>query len=1362
MPALPIALPIGNLVFTGWSHLVWLSKGFRFVAGTELEPESFRFEACMDMDMNRHRVLVFATVALTATLWAYACGDGATEPPAPPPDPPRPTTVSVSPATAELAALGEIVQLTAEVRDQNGRAMGGAPVSWSSADTTVATVNSAGLATAAANGTTTITAMAGEASGESVVKVMQSASSVAVSPAAETVATGDTLRLVAEAFDENGHVVEDAEFAWSSGDVSIATVDDSGLLRGVAGGTATIAAMAGSARGTARITVANPDRATLEALYNATDGPNWVNNENWLTDAPLGEWYGVDTDTFGRVVRLDLSGSYDYDAQRSVTHGLTGPMPAELGNLGGLTFLSLRYNNLSGPIPPELGRLTELRSLDLSLNSHSGPIPAELGNLANLTDLYLYENALSGPIPPELGGLTELLYLNLSVNSLSGLIPQSFLQMDKLILFYIFDNENLCVPGTSPFVSWLREIEGRDEPENLCNAADAAALTSLYETTGGTAWTESAGWLGDGAVEEWYGVTTDSLGRVKELDLARNGLAGRLPGDLGDLAKMTVLRIGDNALSGRLPESLTKLSLSEFHYTDTALCVPTEMAFREWLGAIASHDGTGVDCVSLLEILEIFYEATDGPNWTNNDNWLTDAPLRDWNGVGADAEGRVVSLRLSENNLTGPIPPELSSLANLKKLNLDSNNLTGSIPPELGNLASLELLSFGSNHLTGSIPPELGNLANLGILSLPSNALKGSIPPELGNLVTLDYLSLRSNALKGSIPPELGNLFDLNVLSLRDNALTGPIPPELGNLSSLEIVFLNHNELEGQVPPELGGMSSLRELSLSHNEDLRGSLPTGLTSLRRLEALVAAGTGLCAPSDPVFQAWLEGVRTRRIASCIEGDPAAAHLTQAVQSREFPVPLVAGKKALLRVFPRANQATAAGIPAARARFFVDGRETHVVDIPGKSDPIRTEVDESSLSNSANAEIPAEVIQPGLEMVIEVDPNGKLDPALGVARRIPAMGRLAVDVHAMPRLDLTLIPFIWSETRDSSVVDLIRAMAADPENHELLWDTRSLLPVGEFGVTAHEPVLTSSNSAFTLLDETEAIRILEGRTGYYMGMMPSPVTGAAGVAKIAGRASFSRPLASTMAHELGHNLNLLHAPCGTNGYAAFPYSDGSIGAWGYDFRDGGRLVPPSTPDLMSYCRPRWISDFYFTNMLRFRLHDADSAGLPRAPVALASAKKSLLLWGGVRADSVPYLEPAFVVDAPAALPDSAGQYRLIGSTGAGAELFSFGFTMPETADGDGRSSFAFVLPVRAGWEGDLASITLDGPGGSATLDGESDIPMAILRNPRTGQIRGILRNLPPATRVAADAPGQAAGPGLEVLFSRGIPGFEAWRR
>ena len=1384
-------------------------------------------------------------------LLVLSCGDGAVEPPPPPPAPVA-TTVTVNPGSAALGALGETARFTAEVRDQNGQVMAGAAVAWASSDAAVATVDASGVVTAAANGSATITATSGSVSGTAAVTV--------------------------------------------------------------------------------EIIVENPDRAALVALYNATDGPNWVDNTNWLTDAPLGEWYGVETDTVGRVTGLDLPGEWDSEADQPIRHGLTGPIPPELGDLSALERLHLYQNALSGPIPPELGNLANLERLTLFDNRLSGPIPPELGNLTaleqlhlggnelsgsippelgNLTrldqldlgynrltdtipsalgslvrlrDLKLQANQLTGPIPPQLASLTRLYWLYLRWNQLAGPVPPGFVRMERLGQFYLGGNASLCRPGTSVFTTWLQGIERQDAGAlSACNEIDNTTLESLYPSTGGAGWTRSDGWLPGGTLDQRYGVVTDSLGRVTTLDLARNGLSGRLPPTLGLLDQLTELRIGGNDLSGRLPASLAGLPMRELHYADTGLCAPTGDRFQEWLKSIPSHEGTGRACPPLSdrEILVALYDATGGPDWRLPLNWLTETPLEEWVGVRVDHLGRVVELDLGFQSMAGTIPAELGSLANLTKLDLCCNDLSGPIPPELGNLANLaqmylyqndlngpippelgrltslnelrlnrngltgpipselsglanlaELVLWG-NQLTGPIPPELGGLSNLEVLSLPANSLTGSIPSELGGLAKLEELGLNENSLTGPIPPDLGNLraleglflggnelsgpipstlgglANLTTLDLWGNQFTGPIPPDLGGLAALEQLFLEDNDLEGAIPPELGnlsaleflflqnnalegripsefgnlatleflslegndlsgpvpagigGMASLREMGLTGNSGLAGSLPAGMTALSRLDALLAGGTGLCAPTDPGFQAWLDGVYKRRIAPCA-GDPPMAYLTQAVQSREFPVPLVAGEKALLRVFPTASRSGGVGLPDVRARFYQNGRETHVADIRGASVPIPTEVDEGSLDKSVNAEIPGHVIQPGLEMVIEVDPEGTLDPSLGVAKRIPDTGRLAADVGAMPVFDLTLVPFIWTGTGDESIVSLVREIAADPETHELLADTRTLLPIHDIEVTAHEPVLSSSNDTWDLLRKTTAIRAMEGGTGHYMGMMAWPRTGPSGIARLPGRSSFAGAGSFVIAHELGHNLNLYHAPCGAGGPdPSFPYSDGSIGAWGYDFRDGGKLVPPSAADLMSYCGDIWISDYSFTNALRFRLSDADSVGLPSPPMA-APPTKALLLWGGVDADTVPFLEPAFVVEASPSLPSARGDYRLSGRSADGRELFAASFEMPTVADAEGEeSSFVFALPVQAGWA-DLVSITLSGPGGSVTMDQSTDRPMAILRDPRTGKVRGFLSDPPVATQVASDAAGEVAAQGLDVLFSRGIPGAEALRR
>ncbi len=1023
--------------------------------------------------------------------------------------------------------------------------------------------------------------------------------SVNVSPrTARLILVGDTVQLSAEVRDRSGSAVPDVVVNWSSGDTRVATVTATGLVTAVSDGTATVAAEAGDARGTAEITVeVDVDRTALIALYQATDGLNWTNNEGWLSDLPLAEWHGVYTDASGRVSHLVLGLEWDADRNEHVPLGLKGRIPPEIGNLDRMRVLSLTHNRLTGPIPPEIGKLGNLEALHLTSNRLTGPIPPEIGDLAKLTSLTLERNQVSGPIPPEIGKLANLEELYFRHNNLSGPIP----------------------------------------PE-----------------------------IGD-------------LGDVTVLDIKDNNLSGPIPPEIGELANLTRLELNNNALSGSIPSELADV---------------------------------------------------DGLTW----------------------------LDLSANDLSGEIPSELADLERLRFLRLSDNGLTGPIPPAVADLDRVTYLNLSENDLSGAIPSEIGGLDSLGVLDLSGNGFSDSIPPEIGDLAELYDLDLSGSGLSGSIPPEIASLTGLRWLDLSDNALDGPVPAEIGDLSALRGLHLGGNDLEGPVPPGLGGLAGPWALVFEDNPGMAGTLPGELTALEGLDVFLAGDTDLCAPPDSVFQTWLGGIPRRRVKPC--ADPPATYLVQAVQSREYAVPLVAGDSALLRVFVTAQKATTEGIPDVRARFYLDDEEDRVVLIPGKSTPIPTAIDESSLDKSANAVIPGGTVQPGLEVVIEIDPDGTLDPDLGVPKRIPETGRLAVEVRELPTLDLTLIPFIWTDTHDSSIVDLTEAMAADPDTHELLEEVRTLLPVGGLEVTDHDFVFSTSNDAFTLLRQTRAIRVLEGDTGHYKGMMVQPVTGARGVAYRPGRSSFSVPAAFVLAHELGHNMNLRHAPCGDPPLVDiyYPHPEGSIGVWGYDFRDDGGLVAPSTKDVMSYCvPPDWISDYHFTNALRFRLSPADSSGLPdRGPRAT-----SLLLWGGLDTRGKPFLEPAFVVDAPRALPGSGGEYRLAGHSSAGTELFTLSFDMPEVADGGGATGFAFVLPVQSGWAGNLARITLSGPGGSVRLDGDGDLGLAIVRDPRSGQVRAILRDgVESAEAQAEEVVGRAADGDLEVLLSRGIPG--AWRR
>ncbi|MCF8359350.1 MAG: gliding motility-associated C-terminal domain-containing protein [Prolixibacteraceae bacterium] len=169
------------------------------------------------------------------------------------------------------------------------------------------------------------------------------------------------------------------------------------------------------------------DSLALVALYDATDGDNWNNNNGWLT-GPVSTWYGIEglTPDGCNVTRIEL-----------LFNNLTGTIPPEIGNLNSLSHLIIDNNNLSGEIPPEIGSLQALEILKLNDNRLTGPLPNSLYDLHNLKELNLTNNLLNGTISTRLGELTNLRFLSFEANLFGGEIPHEIGNLKELRFFSI-------------------------------------------------------------------------------------------------------------------------------------------------------------------------------------------------------------------------------------------------------------------------------------------------------------------------------------------------------------------------------------------------------------------------------------------------------------------------------------------------------------------------------------------------------------------------------------------------------------------------------------------------------------------------------------------------------------------------------------------------------------------------------------------------------------------------------------------------------------------------------------------------------------------------------------------------------------
>lgn len=428
-----------------------------------------------------------------------------------------------------------------------------------------------------------------------------------------------------------------------------------------------------------------------------------------------------------------------------------------------------------------------------------------------------------------------------------------------------------------------------------------------------------------------------------------------------------------------------------------------------------------------------------------------------------------------------------------------------------------------------------------------------------------------------------------------------------------------------------------------------------------------------------------------------------HLTQGTQTYTNTVPLVTGRDGYLRVFVLANEANTA-MPAVRVRFFRGGTVTRTFNVPAPSASTPTSTQEGELALSWNVPVPGSLIQSGLSILAEVDPDNAIPESDDADNSFPRSGAPRTqDVRASPTFAIRFVP----------VRQRVNGLQGDvsPSNQGTFLDlTQRIYPLRAISADVHAVYTTTTNAALssdlatwsTVLNEVYTLRIVEGASAHYYGVVnPGPNPTWAGVGYLGAPAALGYDRASdrsrVAAHELGHTWNRHHAPCGNPGGPDpnYPYSGGLIGVFGFDVPRQA-LRPTYFSDIMGYCVDPWVSDYTYEAVLAYRA--VGTAMQARAP---QEEQPCLLVWGRI-VNGQAVLEPAFQVVTRPVLPSRPGAYRIEGRTLAGATVFSLSFDALEVADDpSGSRHFAFAVPLDRMRAAQLESLRFMAPGTPAAI-------------------------------------------------------------
>ena len=393
------------------------------------------------------------------------------------------------------------------------------------------------------------------------------------------------------------------------------------------------------------------ERETLISLFNATEGNNWINNANWCTETPVGEWYGIGTDSDGHVVSISFG-----------NNNLCGTLPPEIWSLPYLRRLKINNNRLSIQIPEvEDGLSNSIEFLDLSNYDVSGMVGDDS------LDMPEKGNTLMGGIPSSVSKLTHLTELYAAKVGITGIIPDELWQPS---LKAVFLPENHLEGGITHAINNAKSLEQLILSNNLLSGSIPDELCELENL-------------------RILDISNASENLITGIITTCNHFTS-LPTNIGDLSCLSQLIACGNAFRGPIPSSLfkcTNLSRLELgstwnyagYYNDFNSIIPEEIG----------------DLVN-LEYLGLYGAGIKGhiPQSFNRLDKLNACKL-----------GSIYDSDESHNELYGSLP-DITGMNNLRVLDFDNNYLEGNIPIHYADIPELTLFAQ-YNCLSGDLPDQI-------------------------------------------------------------------------------------------------------------------------------------------------------------------------------------------------------------------------------------------------------------------------------------------------------------------------------------------------------------------------------------------------------------------------------------------------------------------------------------------------------------------------------------------------------------------------------------------------------------------------------------------------------------------------------